>query len=166
MSSAKKQLDSLATVHGGSVTASPSRMAGRAVSANYTPVATGTVADIITTRVGVPIVKLGSIPELDWQVVLTIVNVTSTAIRDTAGAGLKNYCTGIQYQNTNATATQINILRGATVIASYFAPANMAAPAVISFYTPLQTAANEALNVQATVTGANVLFNAQGYVAP
>lgn len=152
--------------HDAVIAGSPHRTAGRAVTANYTAVATGDVADFITTTVGAQVMKPNSIPELEWQTVLTITNTTSTAIQATAGAGLKRYMTNLVYQNTNATATVFNILRAATVIATVSAPANMANPVPIPLPTPLQTAANEALNVQAVTTGANLIVNAQGYTAP
>ena len=152
--------------HDAVIAGSPHRTAGRAVTANYTAVATGDVADFITTTVGAQVMKPNSIPELEWQTVLTITNTTSTAIQATAGAGLKRYMTNLVYQNTNATATVFNILRAATVIATVSAPASMANPVSIPLPTPLQTAANEALNVQAVTTGANLIVNAQGYTAP
>lgn len=152
--------------HDAAISGNPVRIAGRAVTANYTATATGDTADFITTTVGAQIVRLNSIPELDWQTVTTLTTTTAAALRAAAGAGIKAYMTGLQYQNTNATATQVNILRGTTVIASYFAPANMAVPATITLLTPLQTAVNEALNVQAVTTGASVLVSAQGFVSP
>lgn len=152
--------------HDAVIAGSPHRTAGRAVTANYTAVATGDVADYITTTVGAQIMRPNSIPELEWQTVLTITNTTSTAIQAAAGAGLKRYMTGFFYQNTNATATVFNILRGATVIATISANANMANTVHVPLPTPLQTAANEALNVQAVTTGANLIINAQGFTAP
>ncbi len=112
------------------------------------------------------IVRLNSTPDLQWQAVTTLTTTTAAALRAAAGAGVRAYMAGLQYQSTNATATQINILRGTTVIASYFAPANMQVPATITLLTPLQTAANEALNIQAVTTGASVLVSAQGFVSP
>jgi hypothetical protein len=155
-----------AAAHDAAISGSPVRIAGRAMTANYTATASNDVADILCTTVGAQVVRLNAIPELDWQTVTTIANTTSTPLRAAAGAGIKAYMTGLQYQNTNATATQLNILRGTTVVASYQAPASMAVPATISFLTPIQTAANEALNVQAVTTGASVLVSAQGYVSP
>lgn len=152
--------------HDAAIVGNPVRIGGRAITANYAAVATGDQADFICTTVGAQIVKLGAIPELDFQAVTTLTTTTAAALRAAPGAGIKAYLTGLQYQNTNATATQVNVLRGTTVIASYQAPANMAVPATITYITPLQTAANEALNVQAVTTGASVLVSAQGYVSP
>lgn len=152
--------------HDAVIAGAPVRVGGRAMTANYTAVASGDVADYVSTTVGAQIVRANSIPELEWQTVLTITNTTSTAIQAAAGAGLKRYMTGFFYQNTNATATVFNILRGTTVIATISANANMANTIHVPLPTPLQTAANEALNVQAVTTGANLIINAQGFTAP
>jgi hypothetical protein len=155
-----------AAAHDAVIAGNPSRVGGRALTANYTAVASGDTADFISTLVGAQVTRANSIPELEWQSVLTIVNTTSTAIQAAAGAGLKRYQTNLTYQNTNAVATLFNLLRGTTVIGTFSAPANMPNPVPIPYVTPLQTAANEALNVQAVTTGANLIINAQGYTAP
>lgn len=136
------------------------------LSANPTAGTSGRQQQSIGTLIGVPIVRPFSIPEADWQNTITLTTTTSTALKAVAGAGIKNYMTGMTYQNTSATATTLNILRGTTVVASFNAPASMALPAVITFPTPLQTVANEALNAQCGTAGANVLVNGQGYAAP
>jgi len=133
---------------------------------NLTAVASGDAVSQVGTLVGVPIMKLNSIPELDWQYAATITTATTTAVQAAGGAGLKRYCTGITYQNTNATATNITVQRGTTTILLLSAPASMANPVQLSFVgTPLQTAANEALNVITSAAG-NVLLNLQGFTAP
>lgn len=139
----------------------------RASNANIAAMsATGDNVAWLGTMIGAGVVKPYSIPEADWQYAATLTTNTSTAMQAAGGAGIKKYCTGFTYQGTNATATVLNILRGSTVIHSVSAPASMADPVSILFPTPLQTAANEALNVQCVTTGANVLVNAQGYTAP
>jgi hypothetical protein len=92
---------------------------------------------------------------------LTITNTTAQNILP-AVAKVINVVSSIQYQNTNGTATQINILVGATIVASYQAAANMALPATINFAYPIVSNANQAIQVQAVTTAANVLFNFQG----
>lgn len=149
-----------------SVAGNPLTTASEGRTSNPTSVANGQVARNIGTLVGAQVVRPYSIPELDWQGTITLTTTTSTALKAAAGAGIKNYLTSAQYQNTSATATTLNILRGTTVIASFNAPASMAAPACVVFATPLQSVANEALNVQCGTTGANVLVNGQGYAAP
>ena len=145
----------------------PVAIGGRASNANITAMsATGDLVAQLMTMIGAAVNKPFSLPEADWQYAATIVNNTSTAMQAAGGAGIKKYLTGFVYQNTNATATVLNVLRGSTVICSVSAPATMTAPVALTFPTPLQTAANEALNVQCVTTGANVLVNAQGYTAP
>lgn len=139
----------------------------RASNANITAMsAAGDNVALLGTMIGAAIVKPFSLPEADWQYAGTLTTNTSTAMQAAGGAGIKKYCTGFTYQNTNATATVLNVLRGTTVVHSVSAAATMADPVSVLFHTPLQTAANEALNVQCVTTGANVLVNAQGYTAP
>lgn len=150
----------------GAVSGNPVTTASEGRTSNRLPVANGQVARNIGTLVGAQIVRPYSIPELDWQGTITLTTTTSTALKAAAGAGIKNYLTSFQYQNTSATATTLNILRGTTVIASFNAPASMALPATVVFATPLQSVANEAINAQCGTTAANVLVNGQGYAAP
>ena len=139
----------------------------RASNANITAMsAAGDNVALLGTMIGAAVVKSFSIPEADWQYTGTLTTNTSTAMQAAGGAGIKRYCTGFEYQNTSATQTVLNILRGTTVIRSVSAAASMANPIQVTFPTPLQTAANEALNVQCVTTGANVFVNAQGYTAP
>lgn len=145
----------------------PVAVGGRASNANITAMsATGDLVAQLMTMIGAAVNKPFSLPEADWQYTATIVNNTSTPMQAAGGAGIKKYLTGFTYQNTNATATVVNILRGTTVIFTFSAAASMTVPETITFHTPLQTAANEALNVQCVTTGANLLVNAQGYTAP
>lgn len=93
---------------------------------------------------------------------LTITNTTAQNILP-AVAKTINVVKSIQYQNTpSAAATSFNILAGATVIATFFADSGMAAPATVNFDYPLVSNANQAIQVQAATTGANILLNFQG----
>jgi hypothetical protein len=108
-----------------------------------------------------------SLHELQWQFACTAVIATTTAVamKASAGAGVRNYVTGITYQNTNATATEVQVLDGAVVIWRGYAPANMAAPACITFPVPLKGTAATAVNFACATTAAAVYANAQGYSA-
>lgn len=77
----------------------------------------------------------------------------------------KNYLVGIQLKNTGATATEVVIKDGSTVIWRGFLPASMITGDNITFHIPLRTAAASALNFACITTGANVYVNAQGYKA-
>lgn len=153
--------------HDGVVSGNPVRIAGRAMTANYAAVASGDVADFLATLVGAQVVRPFSIPELDWQASIALTTAASTPLQAAAGAGLKRYGTALTIQNKSATqATEVQVLRGTTVIWGPFSfPVNSAIEHV-HLPTPLQTAANEALNVQALTAGANVQVSAVGYTAP
>jgi len=145
----------------------PVAVGGRASSSNITAMsAAGDLVAQLMTMIGAAVNKPYSIPEADWQYTGTLSTTTSTPMQAAGGAGIKKYCTGLNYQNTNATATVVNVLRGTTVIHTFSAAASMAAPVPLTFPTPLQTAANEALNIQCVTAGANVIVNSQGYTAP
>lgn len=158
-----------AVAHDSAVSQNPVRVAGRAISANYTAVANNDVADITTTLVGAQIVKPFSIPEADWQYAAAaggIVNTTDVVLRAAGAAGIRNYVTGLQVRNVSAVSTEVVIKDGATVIWRDFFAANNATPREVHFATPIKGTAATALNVAATVTAAAVFVNAQGYQAP
>jgi len=157
-----------ATSHDSPITSAPVRIGGRAITANYTGVATGDTADLVTTTVGALIQKPYSIPNLDWQFACSspIANTADVALVAAGAAGIRNYVTCLQYQNTNATATEVVVKNGSTVIWLCYAPANMAFPALVSFPTPLKGTAATVMNFACITTGANVYVNAQGYQAP
>lgn len=99
----------------------------------------------------------------DWMANLDLTTTTSTALKAAGAAGVRNYVTGAQYQNTSATPTTVNILDGATVRWQGYAPASMTTPANVTFQTPLFGTAATAMNVQLGTAVTSVLFNAQGF---
>ncbi|MCX6614256.1 MAG: hypothetical protein NTW74_25880 [Acidobacteria bacterium] len=111
------------------------------------------------------LMKPYGLPETDWQFASLITGATVTAARAAGAAGVRNYVTAVQYQNTSATASEIQIQDGATVIWRGQAAASMVAPAVIALPTPLRGTAATALNVQLITTGSNTFVNLQGYQA-
>lgn len=154
--------------HDATLTGNPVRIAGRALTANYAAVASGDIADLVTTLVGALIQKPYSIPEADWSTASIaggIVNTTDVVLQTAAGAGLRRYVTGMTISNNSATATEFVIKDGAIVIWRDMVKANQA-PIFIGFPTPLKTTANAALNAACITTGAAVYCNAQGYTAP
>lgn len=155
--------------HDAAVSGNPVRLAGRALSAAYTTVATGDTADLITTLQGVQIVRPWQIPELEWSYAAAaggVVNTTDVAVKTAAAAGLRNYITGMQLKNTNATATEVVLKDGATVIWRGHLSASMTGFENVVFANPLKTTAATALNFACVTTGAQVYVNCQGYVAP
>lgn len=153
--------------HDAVISGNPNRIGARAVSANYAAVASGDQADLISTLVGALISKPYSIPEADWNYASAgaIITTADTVLKAAAGAGLRNYLTSVQCINSNATATEIVIKDGTTVIWRGYLPGNSGL-LDLQFPTPIKTAANAALNFACITTGASVYVNAQGYVAP
>lgn len=153
--------------HDAVIAGAPLRIGARAVTANYTAVASGDAADLIATTVGAQVTRPYSIPELDWQASVNLTGNTAVALQAAAGVGLKRYATSLTLQNKSATvATEVQVLRGTTVVWGPFAfPVN--SPIVnVPLPTPLQTAANEALNVQALTTGSSIQVSSVGFTAP
>jgi hypothetical protein len=156
-----------AAAHDGVISGNPVRIGARGLSANYTTVTTGDTTDLITTLVGALINKPFSIPELDWSYCgVAIVNTTDVVVKAAGAVGIKNYITCFQYQNTSATATEIVIKDGATVIWRGYAGAGMTGCIDIQFPSPLKGTAATALNFACITTAANVYVNFQGYQAP
>jgi hypothetical protein len=154
--------------HDGVIAGNPVRIAGRALTAAYTTVATGDTADLMTTLQGVLTVRQYTIPELEWSYASAaggVVNTTDVVLGAAAGAGLRRYICSMGLSNNSATATEVVLKDGATVIWRGHLPAN--APNLhIDFATPLKTSANAALNFACITTAAAVYVNAQGYTAP
>jgi len=158
--------------HDAVISGNPVRIAGRALTANYTAVATGDVADFVTTTVGAQITKPYSIPNLDWAYAAAsggITNTSDVVLIAAGAAGIRNYLTGISIQNASATiATEVVVKDGATIIwRGYVGTSALLNSAVgVTFPTPLKTTAATALNVACITTGSAVYVNAQGYQAP
>lgn len=157
------------SAHDAAVTGAPVRIAGRALSAAYTTVATGDTADLMTTLQGVLTVRPYTIPELEWSYAAAAGGYTGTAdlaLSAAAGAGLRRYIKSLQIQNTAATATEVVLKDGATIIWRGYLAASASALLDIDFSCPLKTSANAALNFAAITAGSTIYINAQGYTAP
>lgn len=92
-----------------------------------------------------------------------IVNTTAVALNAAAGAGVRNYVSAIQYFNSAAVASEIEIRDGSTVIWRGFVPASMTLPAAVNFDVPLRGTANTAMNVALATTATATRVSAQGY---
>lgn len=148
--------------HDAVIAGAPLRTGGRAVTANYAAVATGDVADHITTTIGVQVTKPYAIPEAGWNASLNLTTTTAQPLAGVAGAGLKRHITAVQAINTG-TAVDLIILDGTTERWRMTLPQNV--PVSFEFPTELITTANTALNANLSAAGA-VRINAQGYTAP
>jgi len=128
--------------HDAVISGNPVRVAGRA---NYTPVASGDVADVSVTTVGALIQKPYCIPEQEWGASLALTTTTATQIQAAAAAGLKRHMTSLWAINTGAAVVDLIILDGAT--------------------TGIVLTAATALNANLSAAG-TVRLNAHGYTAP
>lgn len=155
-----------ATAEDAATTSSPLIVGGvvRTAVAPTTLIAGDAVRATLTSGAAL-VVKPYAVPETDWQYTGTLTTTTAAAAKAAGAASIRNYVTGVQFQNTGATASTVLIQDGATTIAQFNAPANMVAPAVIPFNTPLKGTAATALNVNCGTAGANILINVQGYQA-
>jgi hypothetical protein len=100
------------------------------------------------------------------QATATLTNTTAATLFPAAASSI-NLLKVLTYHNTNGTATVINLRRGTTVLASFNAGANMAAPVIIDLTKwdiAWESGVNEAINVIAVTTGASVLVNALGEI--
>lgn len=154
--------------HDAVISGNPVRMAARALTAAYASVATGDVADLVSTLQGVLVTRPWQIPELEWSSVAAaggVINTTDVVLAPAAGAGLRRYICSLQLSNNSAVATEIVLKDGAAIIWRGHLPANAPMSEII-FENPLKTTANTALNFACIATGAAIYVNAQGFTAP
>ncbi|MCX6603414.1 MAG: hypothetical protein NTV52_07460 [Acidobacteria bacterium] len=149
--------------HSAASSGNPVRVAGRVNTAVDTTLVAGDTSDLFVSSAGQLVQKPYASAELDWQYTGVLTTTTAQAVRAAGAVGVRNYVTGLQYQNANATTATVLVLDGATLIAQYNAPGNMAAPAVIGFATPLRGTAATALNVNCGTAAASLQVNVQGY---
>jgi len=154
-----------AGAHGATATGNPLRLGARALNTNYTTVATGQTADLITTLLGVLVTKPYSIPEHDFQYAGTVTSVTTDQVVKVANTTYRNYVTGISLIVAGASAvpTEVVLKDGATVIWRGYAPVNV--PIAVTFPTPLRGSVNTALNFQTVTATASAYVSVQGYQA-
>lgn len=92
-----------------------------------------------------------------------ITNTSDVTLIAAAGTGKANYLTSMQIANTSATATEVVVKDGSTVIWRTKVGVSMIAPVDIKFDPPLASSENTALNA-ACITGSTATYiNAQGY---
>lgn len=158
--------------HDAAIAGNPLRMAGRALTSDYTAVSTGDTADMITTVLGKQIVKLDSIPDNTWNYAAAaggLVNTTGVTAKAAAGAGIRNYVKSCQVINSHATTgTEVLIRDGAagTVLHRGWAQPGGGGYA-LTFDPPLRGSANTLIEIAevTTTATAGVLVNLQGYSA-
>lgn len=158
-----------AVASGSPASGNPLFIGGEVRTANRAAEITGDILPFQLSSIGSLLVAPYALPDATWLYTAPaggIINNTAVAARAAAGAGIRNYVTGMQLSNANAVATEFAILDGATIIWRGFLPASNATTFDFEFITPLRGTANTAINVQCLTTGAQVYVNLQGYSAP
>ena len=133
---------------GGATGTNPVAIGLEARTSSKTSVANSTLVRPIATVDGRLITRLNAIPENEWQYAAAsggITNTTDVVLQAAAGSGIKNYLTGLSVANASATASEVVVKDGSTVIWRTYLAAN-APTQSIKFITPLQSTANTALN--------------------
>lgn len=92
-----------------------------------------------------------------------IINTSDVALKAAAGASVRNYLDSVQFKNTAATASEIVIKDGSTIIWRGHVGASMTAMETINFVPPLKSTANTALNVALLTTATATIVSAQGH---
>lgn len=108
----------------------------------------------------------GHVAATQWVYAAASGGITDTAdvaLAAAAGVGKANYLSSMQVLNSSATATEVVIKDGSTVIWRGRFGASMTAPVGISFDPPLASSANTALNVACITTATVTYVNAQGF---
>jgi hypothetical protein len=134
---------------------------------NWVPVRVGATGTLVSTGGGDGGAPVGQpVIYTPWTYAAAAGGITNTSdvtLRAAPGAGKSIYVTSLQVQNTSATATQVVIKSGSTVLFRCSAQSNTDG-ANYTFARPLQVANNTALTA-ACLTNATVTYvNAQGYV--
>lgn len=145
------------------------RAYGQAIDGSWVPLGADQVGNILS-ELGW---GLGSDPEsvppeliVPWSYSAASGGITDTAdvtLISAAGAGRSNYLTSLQVCNTSATATEVVVKSGTTVLWRCNIGASMTRPAEIEFLRPLISANNTSLTVACITTGTATFVDAQGY---
>lgn len=153
--------------HDAAISGSPSRVAGRARTSDYTAVANDDTTDILTDTVGKQIVLPYAIPEnFVSGLTAAITGTAATSVIATPGASIRNYITNVLVTNSHATVgTVVELLDNTTAIyRGYAAPAGGGFS--LTFPVPLKCTANVAFQAQNITTSSNTYVSASGYKAP
>ncbi len=161
-----------AAAHDAAIAGNPVRVAGRAMSADYTAVATGDTADVLASLLGKQVFLTDALPANTWVYAAPaggLVNTTGVTAKAAAGAGIRNYVSKAQVINSHQTiGTEVVIRDGAAGTVLWRGWAQFTGGgAEVEFKPPLRGTANTLIEIaEVTATGtAGVLVNLQGFVA-
>jgi hypothetical protein len=157
--------------HDAAISGNPVRIAGRAMTADYTSVASGDTADLLCTLNGKQVIQPYAIPENTWSYAAAsggITNTTGVTAKAAAGAGVRNYITGLDVENGHATvSTEVVIRDGAAGTVIWRGWAQAAGGGVSrKFDPPLKGTANTLVEIANITTGSATYFNLTGYTGP
>lgn len=153
--------------HDAAIAGNPVRVAGRALSADYTALTAGDTADLITTLLGKLVTMPYALPAASWSY------ASPAAVTDTAddeavaagAAGVIHYITSVQVFNADDTVgTEVVIKDGATVKWRGWCE-QTGGGCSATFPKPIRCSAATAINVANITTSAETYFNLQGYSA-
>ncbi len=153
--------------HDAAISGNPVRMAARAASSDYTAVAAGDTADLVTSLTGKQIVLPYALPGASWAYASpsAVTDTSDDQVIAAGAAGVRHYIAGIQVFNSHAsTGTEVVIKDGSTVLWRGWAqPTGGGCSA--KFDPPLRGTAATAVNVANITTSSSTYFNLQGYSA-
>jgi hypothetical protein len=156
--------------HDAAISGAPVRQGLRAITSDYTAVATGDVADAIATVDGKQVIKPHAVRGATWAYAAAsggITNTTAATMKAAAAAGFRNCLTGIQVINGHATvSTEVLVRDGAagTVVHRGWAQAAGGGYAA-TFDVPICGTAATLMEVVPVTTGSAIYVNAQGYIS-
>lgn len=152
--------------HDAADSGNPTKVGGRATSAEPTAVASGDRANFYTDLTGRQVIAPYALPGLALQGNPSVITGTSsTEVVAAQGAGVRFYMTSLLVTNSDATVgTLVSITDGSggTVLAQGYAAAGGGGFS-ITFPVPCRTTANTALHAVCGTTSAEVYVSAHGY---
>jgi hypothetical protein len=156
--------------HDAAISGNPVRLAGRALTSDYTAVAAGDTADLITTLLGKLVTVPYANPANTWTYAAAsggIVNTTGVTAKAAGAAGVRNYVTHVDVVNGHATVdTDVQIRDGASGTVLWRGFAKAAGGGVSAdFNPPLRGTAATLIEIACGTTGTATYFNLAGFVA-
>lgn len=152
-------------------TTRPVHVGGRGRTALFTTPAQDDLVALTQSIGGQLITADYAPPEATWSYAAAsggITNTTDVEAKAAAGAGLRNYVTGLQLRGNSATGTEFVIKDGASTVLwrGHVPPSTSTGPGSFVFTPPLRGSANTAINIACVTTGTATYANLQGYVGP
>ncbi|QGH73589.1 MAG: hypothetical protein [Siphoviridae sp. ct7UA22] len=152
------------TAHDGAITGSPVRVAGKSVTTLPAAVsAASDVTDISLTMQGAVITSTHVAPSARLRNTLLLTTTTDTSLFAAAGAGNVNNLVDLHCINVGASAVDLIIKDGSTVIWQLPLPPNV--PVLLDWDLPIRGTANTVVNVALSAASTGVRVNATGFVS-